>query len=77
MEVIRRIERVAGSKLTLDLPASLQGKQVEVIVLELPSEKQIPDMTPHRLPPTALAGKMTLRDDLIAPAVPETDWDAR
>ena len=77
MEAIRRIEHVEGHTLVLELPASFRGKRVEVIVLEIAGDEQAaPPPTPRRHPPAALAGKMILRDDLVSPAVPETDWDA-
>ena len=77
MQPIHRIERVTDQQLILDLPASLEGKQVEVIIRELMSESMMA-LQPggHRRPPSALAGKMVLHDDLIAPAVPEVDWEA-
>ena len=31
---------------------------------------------PRRKPSPRLAGSVTMRDDLLAPAVPEQDWDA-
>ncbi|MFO1429372.1 MAG: hypothetical protein U1F76_04415 [Candidatus Competibacteraceae bacterium] len=77
MQAIHRIERIIGRQLILNLPASLEGKQVEVIVRELTSESEAPLMHGRRRsPPPALAGKMVLNDDLIAPAVPETEWEA-
>jgi hypothetical protein len=77
MQPIHRIERVTGQQLILHLPASLEGKQVEVIIRELMSEGMTA-LQPgvYRRPPSALAGKMVLHDDLIAPAVPEADWEA-
>ncbi len=78
MDAIRRVEHVAGTKLVVDLPASFQGKRVEVIVLKLAGEeKTAAAPTPRRQPPAALAGRMTLHDDLVEPALPETDWEAR
>ncbi len=76
MEAIRRVEHVAGTKLVVDLPVSFQGQRVEVIVLKLADEEQAAAI-PRRQPPAALAGRMTLHDDLVAPAVPENDWEAR
>ena len=77
MQALHRIERIIGRQLVLDLPASLEGKQVEVIVRELTDENGTALMHGRRRsPPPALAGKMVLQDDLIAPAVPETDWEA-
>ena len=77
MQAIHRIERIIGQQLILNLPASLEGKQVEVIVRELTGENGTALMRGRRRsPPPALAGKMVLKDDLIAPAAPETDWEA-
>ena len=77
MQAIHRIERIIGQQLILNLPASLEGKQVEVIVRELTGENGTALMHDRRRsPPPALTGKMVLQDDLIAPAAPETDWEA-
>ena len=77
MQAIHRIERVTNQQVVLNLPASLEGKQVEVIVKELMSESGTTSKpSRRRSPPPALAGKMVFQDDLIAPAVPETDWEA-
>jgi len=77
MQAIHRIERVTNQQVVLNLPASLEGKQVEVVIRELTNESGT-TLKPsrRRRPPPALAGKMVLQDDLIAPAVPETDWEA-
>lgn len=77
MSAVHRIERITGRQLILNLPASLEGKQVEIIVRELTGENGTAlRHGRRRIPPPALAGKMVLKDDLIAPAVPETDWEA-
>ena len=74
MAAIRHVEQVTGKKLVLDLPVSLQGKRVEVIVQELPSQKPLAKKSSsRRQPPAALAGKMTVHDDLIASVVKEID----
>jgi hypothetical protein len=77
MQAIHRIERIIGRQLILNLPASLEGKQVEIIVRELTGENgKALVHGRRRSPPPALAGKMVLKDDLIASAAPETDWEA-
>jgi len=40
-------------------------------------EEGLPSATKERHKPSALlAGTVTLMDDLIAPAIPESDWEA-
>jgi len=38
--------------------------------------KQQPKDRPRRKPSPKLAGSVVMHDDLMAPAVPEEDWDA-
>ena len=54
------------------LPRLPPSAKVELIVLVL--EETPP--TPRRQPPPSIAGRGEILDDLIAPAVPEADWDA-
>lgn len=54
------------------LPKLPPSAKVELIVLVL--EKNQPSFC--RRPPPSIAGKGEIFDDLIAPAVPESDWDA-
>ena len=46
--------------------------QIELIVLVM----EEPPPSPRRQPPPSIAGQGEILDDLIAPAVPEADWDA-
>ena len=54
------------------LPKLPPSAKVELIVLVLEESPSLP----RRQPPPCIAGKGEIFDDLIAPAVPETDWDA-
>ena len=54
------------------LPKLPPSTKLELIVLVL--EETPP--SPRRQPPPSIAGQGEILDDLIAPAVPEADWDA-
>jgi hypothetical protein len=54
------------------LPKLPPSAKIELIVLVL--EETQPLL--RRQPPPSIAGKGKIFDDLIAPAVPESDWDA-
>lgn len=54
------------------LPKLPPSAKVELIVLVL---EETPT-TLRRQPPPSIAGQGEILDDLIAPAVPEADWDA-
>ncbi len=73
MEAVRQIAKVKNGMLTLSLPKSFDEMEVEVIVL--PSVRT--EITPAavRYPSPKIAGKGRILGDIMAPAVPETDWD--
>lgn len=70
MEVVRRIEKLVGHKVVLELPESFENQRVEVIVLTLDHEASAPTT---RRPPPSLAGTMTYDDDLFD-SIPLADW---
>jgi len=77
MQALRLIAEPVNHQLVIDLPPSMYGKRLEVIVL--PANKQdtaLGDVT-RRTPSHRLAGTVILHDDLIAPACPEEDWNAQ
>jgi len=75
MEALRLITESQNSRLVIDLPPSLEHCRLEVIVM--PAEPiQAIDSKRRRAPSPMLAGTVRLKDDLIAPATPEGDWDA-
>jgi len=74
MEAVRRIEKLAGNQLTLVLPDSFREKRVEVIVLPLDEQPETTQRA-RRKPAPELANTEIL-GDIMAPAVPEDDWDA-
>jgi len=75
MEALRLITESQGSRLVIDLPPSLEHRRLEVIIM--PAEPVHPvELKGRRVPSPMLAGTVRLKDDLIAPATPEGDWDA-
>jgi hypothetical protein len=56
------------------------GVKLRVLLLMEDTEPQgsasAAAIQPRRKPSPRLAGSVTMRDDLLAPAVPEQDWDA-
>jgi hypothetical protein len=73
LEALRLIAKPVNRRIIIDLPPDMDEGTVEVIVLA--ARKTIPEKAKRRTPPTELAGTV-LYDDLIAPAVPESDWEA-
>ena len=73
MEALRLIAKPVNRRIIIDLPPDMDEGTVEVIVLA--SQKTLPEKTKRRTPPAELADTV-LYDDLIAPAVPESDWEA-
>jgi hypothetical protein len=77
MQAIRQLAQVKDGTLTLKLPASFEAREVEVIVLpasEVPAE-DIRASGARRGPSPKLKGTRIL-GDIMAPVVPESDWDA-
>ena len=72
MEAIRVTAKPINGKIVIDLPPGMESEYCEVIILKghESSKEGI-----KRKPPPQLA-ETGIHDDLIDPAVPETDWDA-
>lgn len=77
MEAVRQIVQVKNGMLSLELPPSFEAQQVEVIVLPVESRfgQQDREGAAIRRPSPKLKGTRIL-GDIMAPAVPESDWDA-
>ena len=73
MEALRFTAKPVDRRIMIELPADLDADTVEVIVRA--AKKPIPKTGNWRRPPTQLQGTV-IHDDLIAPAVPESEWDA-
>ena len=73
MEALRFRTKPVDRRIMIELPADMDADTVEVIVLG--AKKTSPKRGKCRRPPTELEGTV-LHDDLIAPAVPEGEWDA-
>lgn len=76
MEALRLITEPVNHQLVIDLPQSLDGKRLEVIVFPANEQNVQPEPHMRRKPSPRLAGTVILHDDLIAPVCPEEDWDA-
>ncbi len=81
MQAIRVIKQPLNHQVTVDLPPGFdQTKRVEVIVLGLdePTEQlaaQPRSGASRRHPSARLAGTQ-IKGDLMAPALPDADWNA-
>lgn len=73
MEALRFTAKPVDRRIMIELPVDMDADTVEVIVLG--SKKISPKRGKCRKPPTELEGTV-IHDDLIAPAVPESEWDA-
>lgn len=76
MEAFRLITESVNHQLVIDLPQSLDGRRLEVIVFPANEQETRPEPITRRKPSPRLAGTVILHDDLIAPACPEEDWNA-
>lgn len=78
MEAMRLFAEPINHQLVIDLPPSLERCRLEIIVMPAASADQsiAPALSPRRKPSPLLAGTVQLKDNLIDPACPETDWDA-
>lgn len=77
MEALRLILEPQNHQLVIDIPPGFDQRPLEVIVI--PVTENTLETTPtnrRRWPSPILAGTVTLIDELIVPAVPESDWDA-
>ncbi|MBE0505702.1 MAG: hypothetical protein IBX50_03155 [Marinospirillum sp.] len=73
MEAVRFYTQPVDGQVIVRLPAALANiEQLEVIVL--PANE--PKVHERRKPNPLLMNSLQLSDDLIAPAAPESDWDA-
>lgn len=70
MQVERRIEQLVGRRLVLELPASFENQQVEIIVRTTDEQA----LKRKRQPDPALAGTMSYNDDLFD-SVPLADFE--
>jgi len=73
MEAIRFRAKPVDRRIMIELPSGMDADTVEVIVLA--PRKASLKSGKYRKPPVELKGTV-IHDDLIAPAVPEDDWDA-
>jgi len=84
IDEVRRVRQAHAAKFNYDLSticADFRKQQDEMglSVVSRPPKIRLKTETPsslHRQPPPNIAGQGEIFDDLIAPAVPETDWDA-
>ena len=73
MEALRFKAKPVDRRIMIELPSDMDADTVEVIVL---AAKKTPFKRGKcRRPPRDLEGTV-IHDDLIAPAVPEGEWDA-
>jgi len=73
MDALRFTARPVDRRIMIELPSDMDADIVEVIVR---SAKKASSKTGRwRRPPKILLGTV-IHDDLIAPAVPEGEWDA-
>ena len=73
MEALRFRARPVDRRIMIELPSHMANGTVEVIVLGV--KRPSPKKGKLRQPPMELSGTVVY-DDLIAPAVPENDWNA-
>ena len=73
MEAIRFRAKPVDRRIMIELPSDMDADTVEVIVLS--SRKAPFKRDKYRKSPAELKGTV-IHDDLIAPAVPEDEWDA-
>ncbi|QLQ25663.1 MAG: hypothetical protein HZT41_13010 [Dechloromonas sp.] len=77
MEALRLIAEPKNHQLIIDLPPSLDQRRLEVIIMPASGfESAATASAGRRKPSVLLAGTVSLRDDLVAPVIPESDWDA-
>ncbi len=77
MEALRLIAEPKNHQLIIDLPPGLDQRRLEVIVMPATGMENAATASKGRRKPSALlAGTVSLHDDLITPAIPESDWNA-
>lgn len=82
MQALRVIKTPANHRIVIDLPPGMHNaRQVEVIVLAVEEVEAVvmasasTNAQPKRKPSHRLAGTRSV-GDIMAPAAPESDWDA-
>ncbi len=75
MDAIRELVDVKDRTVTVTLPESFTSRRVEVIVL--PANEMAPNAKPQgtRRHPSPLLAGTVIAGDLMAPVVPDNDWD--
>ena len=78
MRVLRFVTESVNHQVVIQVPPEFDYQRLEVILLPAGEEAAPVLGVPRqrRKPSPLLAGSVVLHDDLIAPAVPEEDWDA-
>ena len=83
IDEVRRARQAHAAKFNYDLSAICadfikQQNDMGLSVISRPPKMRLKTETPspRRQPPPCIAGQGEIFDDLIAPAVPEADWDA-
>lgn len=83
IDEVRRVREAHAAKFNYDLSAICadfrkQQDEMGLSVVSRPPKMRFQTETtsPRRQPPPNITGQGEIFDDLIAPAVPETDWDA-
>ena len=84
IDEVRRVRQAHAAKFNYDLSAICadfrkQQNDIGRPVVSRPPKMRFKTETPslpRRQPPPSIAGQGEILDDLIAPAVPEADWDA-
>lgn len=72
MEAMKVTAKPINGKIVIDLPPEMESDYCEVIILKGQESRK---EGIKRKPPPKLA-ETRIHDDLLEPAVPETDWDA-
>ena len=73
MEFLRFTAKASNRQIIIKLPPELDEELVDVLVRA--SKETTPKMGRRRQPPEQLRGTV-IHDDLIAPALPDGEWDA-
>lgn len=77
MQALRYVTESVNHQVVIQLPPELDCQRLEIIVLPLGGNMPIQSaVQTRRKPSPLLAGSVVMADDLIAPAVPEEDWEA-
>jgi len=77
MQALRFVTESVNHQVVIQVPPELDHQKLEVIVLPVGENMPAQGAAPTRRKPSPLlAGSVVMADDLIAPAVPEQDWNA-